>query len=82
MLRVQGLMAEGLQGLLIHQTTEILIVQSLDPLHLWEVRKPSKQCMKAYRPLMADMMSHGGQDPWPPEGRRTSAWHSQSYGRS
>ena len=34
MLRVQGVAAELLQGLLVHQGAQVLIVQRLDPLHL------------------------------------------------
>ena len=34
MLRVQGLTAEGLEGVIVHQIPQVLVVQGLDPLHL------------------------------------------------
>ena len=61
MLRVQGLMAEGLQGLLIHQTTEILIVQSLDPLHLVRGAEAVEAVHEGIPAADGGQMSHGGQ---------------------
>ena len=61
MLRVQGLAAEGLQGLLIHQTTEILIVQSLDPLHLVGGTEAVKAVHEGIPAADGGQMSHGGQ---------------------
>ena len=61
MLRVQGLMAEGLQCLLIHQTTEILIVQSLDPLHLVGGTETVKAVHEGVPAADGGQMSHGGQ---------------------
>ena len=61
MLRVQGLMAEGLQCLLIHQTTEILIVQSLDPLHLVGGTEAVKAVHEGIPAADGGQMSHGGQ---------------------
>ena len=61
MLRVQGLAAEGLQGLLIHQTTEILIVQSLDPLHLVGGTEAVKAVHEGVPAADGGQMSHGSQ---------------------
>ena len=61
MLGVQRLMTEGLQGLLIHQTTEILIVQSLDPLHLVGGTEAVKAVHEGIPAADGGQMSHGGQ---------------------
>ena len=46
--------AELLQGLLVYQRTQVLIVQRLDPLHLMRGAEAVEAVHEAYLPLMAD----------------------------